>query len=350
MSSTRDFDNYLRKLKARSTEVSHSISKLDFRQGPPSWPVCIKRFSVLSSQIDALYTELYGEGDSLPELAISERTVLQPTVHGFDPSHALRVKDITEIEQQEEQNVAEYLEDHPDASTEVSQQLADRIDQWNNGCSSLSAIVSSDAEALRTNVDEQINFIRTRPPESSRGNEDLQNALRCMLEGRLVRRAVHTTVPVNPSLALPTSANRYLATPSPASIYGTPSHSPLPSYSPGGGYPSSNPTQEMSVGANRDSQSASPMDLSMGLSASPVSSTGALSGEVQGLAMGMGRLSGSGVVHGMGDIGTGSGVGGGSGRGEMTAAGVGGMSRVGSIPSTLSDEFNPMGRIGKLTM
>jgi len=111
---SREFGSFLKSLQARAIDIRNSLEKLSFRAvHEASWPVLLKRFSVIAMQIQSLYEELFNTGvaDLSGEKRLAAHSVLIPNLQNYDPTRTLRTKPLFEVEREESDNKHEFLRD-----------------------------------------------------------------------------------------------------------------------------------------------------------------------------------------------------------------------------------------------
>lgn len=188
-----DFNAYLDKIGTRSAEMVNSIGKLQVHQGHqlPPWPTSLQRFTTIATQFDALYHDVYGCDVLLPEMELSQRTVMQPAIEGYDPTHSFRVKPLMELEQQQADLLDQYSEEH-DTTQETAHTLKAGVNAWNDAIAELGRSLAQQTQQLKQTADaEAADAQRARGLLAAKGpceEAALGKVLRCKFDGRLVRR------------------------------------------------------------------------------------------------------------------------------------------------------------------
>jgi hypothetical protein len=122
---------------------------------------------LIGAQVQALLGSLYNQTDNAldyeVETQIATNAVCQPTVPNFNPTHTLRVKEILEIEQAEEQDVLIALRLQQaqteaaiaagSSATEAELPMdADRINDYNQACVDLGAMLPTAQSVLESSA------------------------------------------------------------------------------------------------------------------------------------------------------------------------------------------------------
>lgn len=181
----QEFQQYLKKVQTLSSTVGRGLDK--FNQPPGlgqlPWLDCLTRLNLIRSDFAKLYNTVHDD-PSTPEMMLSEKNILQPSVQGFDVGRFLRVKDILEIEQEEDQMLRAYLEEHRvELENETPELLEERINAWQTMCLQLVGVASTVNAELGTEKREA----EKKTAQTTADEEELNRFLRTMHEGRLLR-------------------------------------------------------------------------------------------------------------------------------------------------------------------
>ncbi|CEO97903.1 Mediator of RNA polymerase II transcription subunit 8 [Plasmodiophora brassicae] len=125
-------DAYLRGLRADAAELSVALSKVNLEGPGPErqWPALLSQFLLITSKLSSITQDLIGSGI---ERELASGFVFVPTVDNFDPAQLIRVKPITEVEDQAQARLAEFDRDDDMERDDIT--LSDRLQEFASSCS-----------------------------------------------------------------------------------------------------------------------------------------------------------------------------------------------------------------------
>jgi len=154
MATPREFNQYLKGLENRASELQQTIDRLSGPIHPNAWPTYLKQFSVVAKQLQTLFEQLYdtGTNDLSTERSVASHQVVQPIIPGYD-LNTLRIKPLAEVEDEEKASSQKWLDQ---SNEETAEELVQRIDAYNQSCLNLWDHCDSKANEQLADTDAEI--------------------------------------------------------------------------------------------------------------------------------------------------------------------------------------------------